>query len=90
MKGQILVCIVALSLSDVAWAIDDGPSSPQQAATERWLQLQPRGVMASPIPHTVTPTERDLSLQRWLNSYQHPIPEYYEQDKGGKMSGGSR
>jgi hypothetical protein len=28
-------------------------------------------------------------MQRWLDSYQHPIPDFYEQKKGGNVSSGS-
>ncbi|NBB13247.1 DUF3613 domain-containing protein, partial [Pseudomonas sp. SLFW] len=35
------------------------------------------------------PIERDLTMQRWLNTYQHPIPDFYDQKKGGSVSGSS-
>ena len=82
-----LVCIAVLSLASGAWAIEPGPSSKQQKQTEAWLQLQPSAKAASPTPQTATPAERDLSLQRWLNSYNHEIPEFFDQEKGGKISG---
>ncbi|KFE51910.1 DUF3613 domain-containing protein [Pseudomonas syringae] len=85
MKRKV-VFIALLSLAANAWAIDSGPSSKQQQQTETWLQLQPSAKAASPIPQTATPAERDLSLQRWLNSYSHEIPEFFEQEKGGKIS----
>jgi len=85
MKREI-VCITLLGLAANAWAIDPGPSSEPQQQTETWLQLQPSAKAASPIPQTATPAERDLSLQRWLNSYSHEIPEFFDQDKGGKIS----
>jgi hypothetical protein len=83
---RLTVCIALLGLAANAWAIDPGPSSKQQQQTEAWLQLQPSAKAASPIPQTATPAERDLSLQRWLNSYSHEIPEFYDQEKGGKIS----
>ena len=82
-----IVCIALLSLTCSAWAIEPGPSSKQQQQTEAWLQLQPSAKAASPTPQTATPAERDLSLQRWLNSYRHEIPEFFDQEKGGKISG---
>jgi Protein of unknown function (DUF3613) len=89
MKRKILCAFCALCVSGSAWAIDAGPSSPQQQETETWLQLQPRATAASTIPQTSTQAERDLSFQRWLKNYSHDIPDFYEQKKGGNVSGGS-
>lgn len=89
MKRAILWGICVLSLSGNVWAIDAGPSSAQQQGTEAWLQLQPRGTAASSVPQVSTQAERDLSFQRWLKSYTHDIPDFYEQKKGGSVSGGS-
>ena len=66
-----------------AVAIEAGPASKSQQETENWLQLQVSGSVQSPIRQTATPAERELSLQRWLDSYKHEIPEYYKQDEGG-------
>ena len=66
-----------------AVAIEAGPTPKNQQETENWLQLQVSGSVQSPIRQTATPAERELSLQRWLDSYKHPIPEYYKQDEGG-------
>ncbi len=84
-KSLLLVSMVCLSTS--AWAIDPGPSSVPQQGTEQWLQLQIRGVVASPGLQTVSATERDLAMQRWLNSFTYPIPERYEQKVSGSMNG---
>lgn len=89
MKSEMVCMACLLAFASSAGAIEPGPSSPQQKQTETWLQLQPSGQAASPVSQTNTPTERDLSLQRWLNSYSHEIPDFYDQDKGGKVSSGS-
>jgi len=86
MKAHYLVGLALLPLS--ALAIEPGPSSPQQAETENWMALQINGPVASPTPQRATPAEREQSLQRWLDSYKHPIPEFFEQDVGGKSPGG--
>lgn len=75
-------------IAGAAAAIEPGPSSPSQKQTEAWLQLQASGKAASSVPQPSSPIERDLSMQRWLNSYQHPIPDFYEQKKGGNVSSG--
>lgn len=88
MKRRILGCLCLLGLSGSAWSLDTGPASAQQQETEAWLQLQTRGAVASPIIQVSTPTERDRSFQRWLDTYKHEIPDFYEQERGGKISSG--
>lgn len=83
MKGNLFCALALVAFPLVAVAIDPGPSSPQQAETEAWLQMQLRGQVASPIVQTATPAERELSLQRWLDSYKDAIPDFYSQDEGG-------
>jgi hypothetical protein len=81
---------IGLSLiGPVAQAIEPGPSSKSQQQTETWLNLQASGKAASPIPQPAAPIERDLSMQRWLDSYQHPIPEFFEEKKGRTAGSGS-
>ncbi|NWA00595.1 DUF3613 domain-containing protein [Pseudomonas gingeri] len=76
-----------LLLSLTVQAIESGPSSRYQQETENWLQLQVRGQQRSPTPQVATPSEREQSLQRWLDSYKHPIPDFYKQDEGGRVKG---
>lgn len=53
--------------------------------TERWLQLQRDGNAASRQVQSATPAERERSMQRLLDSYSHPIPEYFGEDDGGSF-----
>ncbi|MFC3945016.1 DUF3613 domain-containing protein [Pseudomonas gingeri NCPPB 3146 = LMG 5327] len=76
-----------LLLSSTVQAIEPGPSSRYQQETENWLQLQLQGQQRSPTPQVATPSEREQSMQRWLDSYKHPIPDFYKQDEGGKVKG---
>ena len=88
MKAAILfVGLLALPLT--SHAIDAGPASAQQQETEGWLLLQSRNKVASPTLQTQTPTERELAMQRWLKSYLHEIPQYFDQDEGGEVDSGS-
>ena len=88
MKAAILfVGLLALPLT--SHAIDAGPASAQQQETECWLLLQSRNKVASPTVQTQTPTERELAMQRWLKSYLHEIPQYFDQDEGGEVDSGS-
>nr|WP_314531792.1 DUF3613 domain-containing protein [uncultured Pseudomonas sp.] len=86
MKAHYLIGLALLPLG--AMAIEPGPSSPQQAETENWMTLQINGRAASPTPQRATPAEREQSLQRWLDSHKHPIPEFYESESGGGSKGG--
>jgi hypothetical protein len=89
MKTKRLLIVCMACLSTTAWAIESGPSSQYQQGTEQWLQLQIRGVVASPHLQTASATERDLAMQRWLNSFNFPIPEFFDQDAAGEMSTGN-
>ncbi|AMZ75044.1 MULTISPECIES: DUF3613 domain-containing protein [Pseudomonas] len=83
-KQLMIVCMVSLSSS--AWAIDPGPSSAAQQGTESWMQLQIRGVVASTNLQTASAAEREMAMQRWLNSFNYPIPEFFDQDSGGEIT----
>jgi len=89
MKRLLLTGLGALLVSGTVAAVEPGPSSASQQQTEAWLQLQASGKAASSIAQPASPIERDLSMQRWLDSYRHPIPDFYEQKKGGSISSGS-
>ncbi|CAH0220272.1 DUF3613 domain-containing protein [Pseudomonas mediterranea] len=82
-KQLLIACIACLSTS--AWAIEPGPSSTAQQGTESWMQLQIRGVVASTNLQTVSAAEREMAMQRWLNSFNYPIPEFFDQDSGGEI-----
>ncbi|WP_223528503.1 DUF3613 domain-containing protein [Pseudomonas sp. BF-B-26] len=83
-KRLLIVCMACLTTT--AWAIEPGPSSAQQQGTEQWMQLQIRGVVASPNLQTASATERELAMQRLLNSFNYPIPEFFNQDAAGKIT----
>ena len=89
MKPATLCCLGFLALPLTTHAIDPGPASPQQQETEGWLQLQRSNKAASTQQQTSTATERELSMQRWLKSYEHEIPQFFDQDEGGKVDSGS-
>ena len=90
MKYQTLSCLGLLLLPLVTQAIEPGPTSLSQQSTETWLLLQSRNQVKSPIPQNASPSERELTLQRWLDNYKHPIPEYYKEYVGSGSSGGSK
>lgn len=55
--------------------------------TDALLQVQREGSQASTTPQRLSSQERELANQRWLDSFTHPIPEFYERDAGGGFSG---
>ncbi|WP_116474261.1 DUF3613 domain-containing protein [Zobellella maritima] len=61
------------------------PKSGQQPMrqTEVWLQLQREGTVGSEHVQVVTPAEQERIMKRWLESYEHPLPKFFEQDAGG-------
>lgn len=83
MKSTLLLLLTLSSISLTASAIEPGPSSKAQQATETWLQMQARNEQASKIPQTATPKEREQSMQRWLDSYKYVIPDFYRWDSVG-------
>ncbi|ROM75025.1 hypothetical protein BK654_19480 [Pseudomonas brassicacearum] len=86
MKTKQLMIVCMMCLSTTTWAIEPGPSSAAQQGTESWMQLQIRGVVASTHLQTASATERELAMQRWLNSFNYPIPEFFDQDSAGEIT----
>ncbi|OLY71552.1 hypothetical protein AU074_15440 [Pseudomonas sp. ATCC PTA-122608] len=87
MKAHYLASLALLTLPLTVVAVEPGPSSPQQKQTETWLTLQSSGQVASPAQQKASAAERDLATQRWLDSFKHPIPEYFDQKVGGQTQG---
>ncbi|UCJ17683.1 DUF3613 domain-containing protein [Pseudomonas sp. MM211] len=90
MKGMIIGVALLACLPLVSQAAGEGGAgglvgSEVETQTAHWLRLQREGRLASSHPQTSTPAERELALQRWLESHKHPIPEFFEQDVGGKF-----
>lgn len=90
MKGSIIGCVLLAALPAFCLASDEGQGralvgDEVQTQTGHWLRLQREGQLASPHPQVSTPAERELALQRWLESHKHPIPEFFEQDAGGQL-----
>ncbi|NER61721.1 DUF3613 domain-containing protein [Pseudomonas sp. MAFF212428] len=79
MKTAVMMLMVVLP----GWvqAVEPGPSSRAQGATEAWLQVQASGQQASKTPQTATPKEREQSMQRWLDSYKYVIPDFFRWEK---------
>lgn len=53
--------------------------------TRRWLELQSSGVAASKSRQTVTGPVADAIYQRYVDSFKHPIPEFYKSKQEGEF-----
>lgn len=88
MNIKVLFSVMALSVLSAQAIAQSNQAlvadSPKLQA-ERWLQLQREGTQKSQFTQTATPAERELAMQRLLESYKHPIPEYYGEEEGGKF-----
>lgn len=88
-QAQDTVYIGAPEHSRAVIVGEPGQSSRTESSetlTERWLHIQGSSQAASGYPQQATPRERELANQRLLDSYQHPIPEFFEQDQSGKIA----
>ncbi|MDD0988465.1 DUF3613 domain-containing protein [Pseudomonas shahriarae] len=90
MKFHYLASLTLLALPLTAMAIEPGPSSKAQQETENWLGLQVNGQAASPTVQRATPAERELAMQRLLESKRYAIPEKFGEGSEGGSSGGSK
>ncbi len=88
MNIKVLYTAVVLSLTGTyvfADAAQPLVSDSPNLQTDRWLQLQREGNAASNKVQSATPAERELAMQRLLESYKQPIPDYYGETDGGKF-----
>ncbi|HZJ92374.1 MAG TPA: DUF3613 domain-containing protein [Thiopseudomonas sp.] len=88
MNIKLVFSVVLFSLvsSQVAAKPDQrGLIDSPELQTELWLKLQREGTLKSEYAQTATPTERELAMQRLLESYKYPIPEYFDEADGGEF-----
>lgn len=76
MKRSMLLMALA-SLPALGLAADDGQAG-AEVQTDTWLALQRSGQVASPYPQSASAAERERSLERWLKSFEHEIPVFFE------------
>ncbi len=89
LTSSILVCSL-LVLSPFARSIAaDGASSGAPAAgaeTRQWLQLQVRGAQSDPQPPRQPGEAASRAYQRYLKSFERPVPESYFANQHGFIS----
>ncbi|MDD2091599.1 DUF3613 domain-containing protein [Pseudomonas guariconensis] len=72
-----MMVVLCLSCPLLAQAEDPPRRPPPETAAEAWLRVQASNQQASPKPQRQSAKERELSLQRWLDSYKYPIPDAF-------------
>lgn len=84
--GLLLACLPLVTFAASEERSHGLIGSNTETQTEYWLRLQRDGLQASRHAQVSTPAERELSMQRWLESHKHPIPEFFDPQAGGKLS----
>lgn len=64
---------------------DSSRGRPVGEETRRWLELQSSGVAASKSRQTVTGPVADAIYRRYVDSFKHPIPEFYKSKQEGEF-----
>ncbi|WP_447894381.1 DUF3613 domain-containing protein [Vreelandella sp. GE22] len=85
--GRGVVALVAAPLMVALLSGCAGPGKHSMTAADNWLQVQRQGHQASLTPQSLSPREQELAHRRWLDSFNHPIPERYASDTAGGFSG---
>ncbi|MFP2769682.1 DUF3613 domain-containing protein [Oceanisphaera sp. KMM 10153] len=83
--GAVLMVVSASVTANSLLAQGRAIGTEPRPQTERWLQLQREGNAASRYSQAATPAERELANRRWLESYEHPIPDFFEQGIEGSI-----
>jgi Protein of unknown function (DUF3613) len=83
-----LLPLVLLFAAEIAAA--DSLEQSVGEETRRWLELQRSGVAASETRQTVSGPVADAIYKRYVESFQHPIPEFYKSEQNGGSGGFSQ
>ncbi|ANG64535.1 hypothetical protein A8C75_20045 [Marinobacterium aestuarii] len=80
------VLILTLLLSGVAVAQEQEADLQGEVGslTRHWLELQRSGQMATTQPDRLTPAAAQKVTERMVESFSHPIPEYFAEDSFGE------
>jgi hypothetical protein len=84
MKRIIIIMLSGFFSMHNAMA-DDKQTSPsphveEASATQQWLELQRSGKSASPQAQPISGEVMDKVHQRYLKSFEKPIPEFYKHE----------
>ena len=90
---KLAIVIIALAAplaqaEDAATAQQEAPPAQVGDETRAWLQLQASGAASVTTPATTSGEVADRVYQRYLKSFEHPIPEQFQRESlstgGGK------
>lgn len=87
MRTRILAGLLSLTAAGALHAGEEYPPllNGPETQTQKWLQVQREGTAASPHVQSATAAERERAMQRLLDSFTHPIPDYFGEDDGGSL-----
>jgi 3-deoxy-D-manno-octulosonic-acid transferase len=90
MSHKSITAVLPLILLLVANTVvaDSQPGRSIGVETRSWLELQSGGAAASKNHQIVSGPVADRIYQRYLKSFEHPIPEFYKSNQSGNMGGG--
>ncbi len=82
---RIIIIMLSGFLSMHNAMADDNQSSPsppvgEASSTQQWLELQRSGKFASPQAQPISGEVMDKVHQRYLKSFEKPIPEFYDHE----------
>lgn len=84
---SITAILPLISLFGAGIAVADSQEGSSGEETRRWLELQRSGVAASTTRQTVSGPVANEIYKRYVESFKHPIPEFYNSDKDGDSGG---
>lgn len=64
----------------------DKPMSKPGEQTRHWLELQKKGQVSSPNSQALPGPAAAQIYQRYLNSFSHPIPEYFSETESNPFN----
>lgn len=89
MQNKHIVPVGFLFLALSSFAVMADPAKPlakQGEQTRQWLELQKNGQAASTHHQTLPGPAAAQIYQRYLNSFTHPIPEYFSEVESNPFS----
>lgn len=78
--------LLALSSFTAVMADPSQPQPKQGEQTRQWLEMQKNGQAASSQNQTLPGPAAAQIYQRYLNSFSHPIPEYFSEIEANPFS----
>jgi len=89
-KAVITVAFVILFCKVTVAFAETSSQRPSGEDTRRWLKLQSSGIAASTSRQTISGPVADAIYRRYLDSFKHPIPEFYKSKQDGEGSSSLR